>query len=190
MTPADTEVTVRTEVMKPGGAPVQIDYSMEKTPSGWKAYDVIVAGVSLVTNYRDEFNEQIKSGGVDGLHQDARREEQGSPCQVMAERSARVSARGAVFRASEDGGAGAPAATLTFANAGVALAAAQALPLPSTGVVDCAKGSRRSDSAAVALLLSLKRRGAERGRPLTFVEVPAALKALAALYDVEDILGA
>jgi len=30
-------------------------------------YDVIVAGVSLVTNYRDEFNEQIKSGGVDGL---------------------------------------------------------------------------------------------------------------------------
>jgi phospholipid transport system substrate-binding protein len=67
MTPADTEVTVRTAVMKPGGAPIQIDYSMEKTPSGWKAYDVIVAGVSLVTNYRDEFNEQIKSGGVDGL---------------------------------------------------------------------------------------------------------------------------
>ena len=37
------------------------------TPQGWKAYDVIVGGVSLVTNYRDEFNEQIKAGGVDGL---------------------------------------------------------------------------------------------------------------------------
>ena len=67
MNPGDTEVTVRTAVMKPGGAPIQIDYSMEKTPSGWKAYDVIVAGVSLVTNYRDEFNGAIKAGGVDGL---------------------------------------------------------------------------------------------------------------------------
>jgi phospholipid transport system substrate-binding protein len=64
---AATDVTVRTEVIRPGQAPVQIDYGMAKTPSGWKAYDVIVGGVSLVTNYRDEFNEQIKSGGVDGL---------------------------------------------------------------------------------------------------------------------------
>jgi len=65
--PGDTDVTVRTAVLKPGGAPIQIDYSMGKTAAGWKAYDVIVGGVSLVTNYRDEFNEQIKSGGVDGL---------------------------------------------------------------------------------------------------------------------------
>jgi len=65
--PADTDVTVRTAVLKPGGAPIQIDYSMGKTAAGWKAYDVIVGGVSLVTNYRDEFNEQIRSGGVDGL---------------------------------------------------------------------------------------------------------------------------
>jgi phospholipid transport system substrate-binding protein len=64
---ADTEVVVRTAVMRPGAAPVQIDYSMEKKTDGWKAYDVIVAGVSLVTNYRDEFNQQIQSGGVDGL---------------------------------------------------------------------------------------------------------------------------
>jgi len=62
-----TEVTVRTEVIRSGQAPVSIDYGMTKTASGWKAYDVIVGGVSLVTNYRDEFNEQIKSGGVDGL---------------------------------------------------------------------------------------------------------------------------
>ena len=65
--PGASEVTVRTEVVRPGQQPVGIDYSMEKTPSGWKAYDVIVGGVSLVTNYRDEFNEQIKSGGIDGL---------------------------------------------------------------------------------------------------------------------------
>ena len=65
--PGDTEVVVRTDVTRPGQAPVQIDYSMEKTPDGWKAYDVIVAGVSLVTNYRDEFNDAVKSSGVDGL---------------------------------------------------------------------------------------------------------------------------
>lgn len=62
-----TEVTVRTQVNRPGQTPVAIDYSMEKTPDGWKAYDVIVAGVSLVTNYRDEFTEQVRQGGIDGL---------------------------------------------------------------------------------------------------------------------------
>jgi phospholipid transport system substrate-binding protein len=62
-----TEVTVRTEVVRQGQAPVPIDYSMAKGNPGWKVYDVIVGGVSLVTNYRDEFNEQIKSGGVEGL---------------------------------------------------------------------------------------------------------------------------
>jgi phospholipid transport system substrate-binding protein len=65
--PGDTDVTVRTAVLKPGGAPIQIDYSMGKTPAGWKAYDVTVGGVSLVTSYRDEFNDQIRAGGIDGL---------------------------------------------------------------------------------------------------------------------------
>ena len=64
---AATDVTVRTEVVRPGQAPVQIDYSMAKGADGWKAYDVIVGGVSLVTNYRDEFNEQIRQGGIDQL---------------------------------------------------------------------------------------------------------------------------
>jgi phospholipid transport system substrate-binding protein len=67
MHPGDTEVTVRTLVQRASGATIQIDYGMEKKADAWKCYDVIVAGVSLVTNYRDEFNEQIKSGGVDGL---------------------------------------------------------------------------------------------------------------------------
>jgi phospholipid transport system substrate-binding protein len=65
--PGDTEVIVRTEVRRAGQAPVQIDYNMAKTPEGWKAYDVAVAGVSLVTNYRDEFSDIVKSSGIDGL---------------------------------------------------------------------------------------------------------------------------
>jgi phospholipid transport system substrate-binding protein len=67
MNPGDSEVIVRTEVRRPGQAPVQIDYNMSKTPEGWKAYDVAVAGVSLVTNYRDEFGDIVKSSGIDGL---------------------------------------------------------------------------------------------------------------------------
>ena len=95
----------------------------------------------------------------------------------------------AVFRASEDGARWRASGALTFANAGPALAAARELPLPATGLVQC-DGITAVDSAAVALLLALKRYGAERGTPLTFVEVPAALQALAALYGVENILGA
>src|ERR1043166_6438560 len=62
----DSEVVVRTDVTRPGQAPVPIDYSMEKTPEGWKAYDVVVAGVSLVTKYRDAVNDTVRSSGVDG----------------------------------------------------------------------------------------------------------------------------
>jgi phospholipid transport system substrate-binding protein len=74
-----TDVTVRTEVMRSGQAPVQIDYAMVKEDTGWKVYDVVVAGVSLVTNYRDEFNAQIKSGGVDGLLKTLQAKNQGTP---------------------------------------------------------------------------------------------------------------
>ena len=63
----DADVTVRTQVKQPGTEPISIDYSMEKTPSGWKVYDVVVGGVSLVTNYRETFNAEIRDGGVDGL---------------------------------------------------------------------------------------------------------------------------
>jgi phospholipid transport system substrate-binding protein len=76
---AATEVTMRTEVVRQGQAPVPIDYSMAKGPSGWKVYDVIVGGVSLVTNYRDEFNEQIKNGGVENLIKTLTAKNQGTP---------------------------------------------------------------------------------------------------------------
>ena len=64
---ADSEVVVKTAVIQSGGQPIPIDYSMEKTPSGWKVYDVLIDGVSLVTNYRSSFNTEIKTNGVDGL---------------------------------------------------------------------------------------------------------------------------
>ena len=65
--PEDTDVVVRTEVRQPGAKAVQIDYNLEKLADGWKVYDVLVAGVSLVTNYRDDFGKEVRTGGIDGL---------------------------------------------------------------------------------------------------------------------------
>ena len=67
--PGDTEVIVRTQVVRQGQQP----------PDGWKAYDVIIGGVSLVTNYRDEFNQQVQSGGIDGLIKTLAERNKGGP---------------------------------------------------------------------------------------------------------------
>src|SRR3954469_13073092 len=65
--PTDTDVTVNVRVIQPGAQPVPIDYSMEKTAAGWKVYDVMVGGVSLVVNYRTEFASMVREGGIEGL---------------------------------------------------------------------------------------------------------------------------
>lgn len=67
MTSDADEVTVRTTIVKPGTPPVPVDYDMERTADGWKVYDVLIEGVSLVTSYRTTFSEQIQQSGIDGL---------------------------------------------------------------------------------------------------------------------------
>ena len=65
--PGEGEATVRNQFLRPGGKPILIDYSMRKTDSGWKIYDIVVEGVSLVLTYRSEFDAVVKQEGVDGL---------------------------------------------------------------------------------------------------------------------------
>ena len=68
MQPGETDVTVRTQIHQSGGKqPIALDYSLEKQTQGWKVYDVVVAGVSLVTNYRSSFATEVRNGGIDGL---------------------------------------------------------------------------------------------------------------------------
>jgi phospholipid transport system substrate-binding protein len=67
MKPGDTEVTVRNQYIRPGAKPVQLDYTMHKTDAGWKIYDIVVEGVSLVLTYRSEFDAVVKQEGIDGL---------------------------------------------------------------------------------------------------------------------------
>jgi len=52
---------------KEGRPPVLVEYSMRKTPEGWKIYDIAIEGVSLVLTYRAEFEQITRASGVDGL---------------------------------------------------------------------------------------------------------------------------
>ena len=77
--PSDTEVTVKTQIVQPGGQPLPIDYSLVKKEDGWKVYDVAIEGVSLVTNYRGQFSTEVRQSGMDGLIQRlAEKNKQGS----------------------------------------------------------------------------------------------------------------
>ena len=67
MQSGDTDVLVRTEIVQSGSKPIALDYSVEKLADGWKVYDVVVAGVSLVSNYRDTFAQEIRANKIDGL---------------------------------------------------------------------------------------------------------------------------
>lgn len=67
MRPDDVEVTVKSDIRQTGAQPVTLDYEMAKTPSGWKVFDVKVSGVSLITNYREDFAAQARESGIDGL---------------------------------------------------------------------------------------------------------------------------
>lgn len=67
--PGAKEVTVKSEIVQPGGQPIAVDYSLEKGANGWKVYDIIIEGVSLVTNYRSQFSNEVRQNGMDGLIQ-------------------------------------------------------------------------------------------------------------------------
>ncbi len=64
--PDDQEVVVKTVVLGRGD-PVPLDYRMEKTPTGWKVYDMNIMGVWLVEAYRNQFANQISQNGIEGL---------------------------------------------------------------------------------------------------------------------------
>lgn len=74
--PAANSATVRTEIKRSNGTPVPVNYSMRATPSGWKAWDVTIEGVSYVKNFRTDFSAEIEAKGLDAVIQ--RLESQGT----------------------------------------------------------------------------------------------------------------
>ena len=68
MQPKDTVATVKSLIVQPGSQPIGLDYSLEKQADGsWKVFDIVVEGVSLVTNYRSQFAAEIRQNGLDTL---------------------------------------------------------------------------------------------------------------------------
>jgi len=62
-----TDVTVKTEIKKPGGPAIAVDYEMRKSADGWKAFDIVIGGVSMVMSYRGTFDSEVQQNGIDGL---------------------------------------------------------------------------------------------------------------------------
>ena len=68
MTDGVAKATVKTSILQPGGQPIAVNYSLEKQADAtWKVYDIVIEGVSLVTNYRGQFAEEIRQNGLDSL---------------------------------------------------------------------------------------------------------------------------
>jgi|TARA_R110002096_G_scaffold246654_8_gene438948 phospholipid transport system substrate-binding protein len=65
----DSRVIVKTEIIQAARPPVSVDYRMALDNDGqWKAYDVIIEGISMVTNYKGSFATSIKnSGGLENV---------------------------------------------------------------------------------------------------------------------------
>ncbi len=61
--PGDQNATVRTEMSRNGGPPVSVNYYMHMTPQGWKAWDVVIDGVSYIMSYRQDLQSQIAQPG-------------------------------------------------------------------------------------------------------------------------------
>jgi ABC-type transporter Mla MlaB component len=91
------------------------------------------------------------------------------------------------FRLDEAGTRWMSTTAINFGNATRVLTASRGLPLPSAGVVDCS-ALHPVDSAAVAVLLAIKRRALEERKPLAFVNITPSLHTLTDLYGVEDLL--
>lgn len=66
--PDAKNVNVKTQILQKGGQPVQVDYSLVKSEGGWKVYDIVIESVSLVTNYRSQFSNEIRQNGLDSLN--------------------------------------------------------------------------------------------------------------------------
>ncbi len=67
MKPTNEIVTVKTEIIQSGAQPIDVDYALAKQDNGWLVIDIIIEGVSLVTNYRSQFASEIKRNGMDSL---------------------------------------------------------------------------------------------------------------------------
>jgi phospholipid transport system substrate-binding protein len=64
---SDDHATVRSEVKRDNGDRIAVNYELRKEPTGWKAYDVNIDGISYVKSYREDFGAQIEQKGIESV---------------------------------------------------------------------------------------------------------------------------
>jgi phospholipid transport system substrate-binding protein len=79
--PSVERATVRTEVKRSNGTRIPVNYSLRKTPDGWKAWDVVIEGISYVKSFREDFGAEIDAKGLDAVIQ--RIEKGGAPVAIQ-----------------------------------------------------------------------------------------------------------
>ncbi len=82
--------TVRTEIKRSNGTRIPVNYSLRKTPDGWKAWDVVIEGISYVKSFREDFGTEIDQKGLDAVIQ--RIEKGGVPTRQARRRKTRFAA--------------------------------------------------------------------------------------------------
>ena len=81
---------VKTRIITPKGTEIPVDYRMRRTETRWKVYDVVIEGVSLISNYRMQFNKVITTESYDALVQRLRNKDS-DPAATAASSPARRS---------------------------------------------------------------------------------------------------
>ena len=67
MSDTDDIVIVKSEISQSGGQPIKVNYALSKNSGEWLVFDIVIEGVSLVTNYRSQFSSEIRRNGMDNL---------------------------------------------------------------------------------------------------------------------------
>lgn len=84
----DDEIIVRTQVLRPGKEPIQLDYRLEKSGAGWKIFDLNVLGLWLVEHYRNQFAQVVTANGIDGLIKSLQEKNQNLASMASSKKSA------------------------------------------------------------------------------------------------------
>lgn len=67
VTPEDSRATVRTEIKRSNGTKVSVNYTLRKTNGVWKAWDVVIDGISYVKSYREDYGAEVQQKGLDAV---------------------------------------------------------------------------------------------------------------------------
>tara|TARA_B100000787_G_scaffold168182_1_gene156438 strand:- start:225 stop:827 length:603 start_codon:yes stop_codon:yes gene_type:complete len=67
MSEEDEIVIVKSEIIQSGTQPIRVNYALSKSSGKWLVFDIVIEGVSLVTNYRSQFSSEIRRNGMDTL---------------------------------------------------------------------------------------------------------------------------